>query len=360
MEKLSASLLASIASVLMFLVLRREGIRWALPLALVFAFGTNTWMISSQALWQHGTGELLVALALLLAVARASPVRTGLLGFVCVLMAANRPPDALIAGAFVLFAVWRRRRDAVWLLAGAALPLAALLYYNLGFIGHLAGGYAAARVAKARSFFHLDLLGLAGLLVSPARGLLVFSPFLVFVPVGLIQRLRDTGLERAGRRAQRCRRRPAPAVLAGGLARRGVVGSALAHRPAADPGVDARARAARPAPVRTRAARRDDGGGGRRAGDRRLLVHEDERRAHLRGRPRVHARRVGSEQHAVPRRAAPSRPRPASFSAARAVRSIGRGRRCSATTAPSPSWSPARCSKDGRSPAGARPPRCWC
>ena len=86
MEKLAASLLAAIASVLMFLVLRREGIRWALPLALVFAFGTDTWMISSQALWQHGSGELLVALALLLAVARASPVRTGLLGFVCVLI----------------------------------------------------------------------------------------------------------------------------------------------------------------------------------------------------------------------------------------------------------------------------------
>src|SRR5581483_8791416 len=32
--------------------------------------------------------------------------------------------------------------------------------------------------------------GVPGLLVSPARGLLVFSPFLVFVPVGLIQRLR--------------------------------------------------------------------------------------------------------------------------------------------------------------------------
>ena len=34
---------------------------------MAFAFGTDTWMISSQALWQHGSGELLVALALLLA-----------------------------------------------------------------------------------------------------------------------------------------------------------------------------------------------------------------------------------------------------------------------------------------------------
>jgi hypothetical protein len=189
MEKVAASFLASLACVLMFLLLRRDGTRWSLPLALAFAFGTNTWMISSQALWQHGTGELLIALALLLVVAPASPARTASLGAVCVLMAANRPPDALIAGAVVLFAVWSRRRSALWLLAGAAVPLAALLYYNLNFIGHVAGGYALGK-APDEIFFRLDWSGVAGLLVSPTRGLLVFSPFLVFVPVGLIQRLR--------------------------------------------------------------------------------------------------------------------------------------------------------------------------
>jgi hypothetical protein len=191
MEKLSASLLAAIAGVLMFLVLRREGNRWAFPLALAFAFGTNTWMISSQALWQHGAGELLIALALLLAATgRASPRRVALLGFVCVLIAANRPPDALIAGAFLAFALWRDRRDARWLLAGAALPLAALMYYNLGFADQIAGGYGLAPGEQKSNFFHPSALGLPGLLVSPGRGLLVFTPFLAFVVVGLMQRLR--------------------------------------------------------------------------------------------------------------------------------------------------------------------------
>ncbi|MDT5159479.1 MAG: hypothetical protein QOH51_3836 [Acidobacteriota bacterium] len=189
MEKVSASLLASVASVLMFLLLRRERIRWSLPLAVAFAFGTNTWMTSSQALWQHGTGELLIVLALLLVVASASPVRTAALGAVCVLIAANRPPDALIAGAVVLFTVWSRRRNALWLLAGAAVPLAALLYYDLNFIGHVAGGYALGK-APNEIFFRRDWSGVPGLLVSPTRGLLVFTPFLIFVPVGLIQHLR--------------------------------------------------------------------------------------------------------------------------------------------------------------------------
>ncbi len=191
MEKVSASLIASIAAVLMYLVLRREETRWSLPLAMVFAFGTNTWVISSQALWQHGTGELLIALALLLLVVPATSGRTALLGAVSVLMAANRPPDALVAVAIVFFIVWSRRRNALWLLAGAAVPLAALLYYNLGFIGHIAGAYALVKPSKA--FFKLGLSGVAGLLVSPTKGLLFFSPFLIFILVGLKQRLRSPG-----------------------------------------------------------------------------------------------------------------------------------------------------------------------
>jgi hypothetical protein len=188
MEKLTASLLAAIASVLVFLMLRREGNPWRVPLALAFAFGTNTWMISSQALWQHGTGELLLALAMLLALGPAHAARIALLGAVCVLMAANRPPDALFAAALGLFVVWRHWRDALWIIVGGAVPFAALLYYNLGFMGHLAGGYGV--VKPPVNFFQSDWTGLAGLLVSPARGLLVFSPFLAFVVVGLIRRVR--------------------------------------------------------------------------------------------------------------------------------------------------------------------------
>lgn len=192
MEKLAASIIAALASVLVFLLLRREGNPWRLPLALAFAFGTNTWMIGSQALWQHGTGELLIALALLLVATPASvasAARMALLGAVCVLMAANRPPDALVAAAIGLFVVWRDGRSAAWLVAGAVVPMAAFLYYNLGFMGHLAGGYGV--VKPPAHFFQGDWSGLAGLLVSPARGLLVFSPFLAFVVVGLLQRLRS-------------------------------------------------------------------------------------------------------------------------------------------------------------------------
>lgn len=189
MEKLSASLIAYLASVLMFLLLRREKVPWALPLSIAFAFGTNTWMISSQALWQHGTAEILVVLALGLCLLERSPRRLVLLGLVCALMAANRPPDAILAAGFLLYAL-RDKRDLRWLVLGAALPLLALLAYNLATYGNPVGGYADREGSGSR-FFRVDLAGPAGMLLSPGRGLLVFTPFLLFLPIGVAQRLKD-------------------------------------------------------------------------------------------------------------------------------------------------------------------------
>jgi hypothetical protein len=191
MEKASASLLATFATVVVYILLRRERNRYAFVIALAFAFGTNTWMISSQALWQHGTGELLIALALLLALSPPGRVAAFALGAVCILITFNRPPDALFAGAIVFHVLWTRKRTLGWLLAGGALPLAALSLYNLCVLGNVAGGYGTVREPVSTFFQHSILEGIAGLLISPARGLLVFSPFLLFVPLGLRHRLRS-------------------------------------------------------------------------------------------------------------------------------------------------------------------------
>lgn len=204
MEKATASVLAAVAVALMYVLLRRRaGRRAALLLAAVFAFGTTTWMISSQAMWQHGVGEILMIAALLVLTAPCTPARALAAGALCALMVANRPPDVILAAGFAVFAFfWAGWRRALLVLAGGALPLALLLVYNLGMIGSLAGGYlrqgsqlsggahapagAAAQIAAALSAITGNRMasGLAGILFSPARGLLVFSPFLLFVPLG--------------------------------------------------------------------------------------------------------------------------------------------------------------------------------
>ena len=191
MEKLSASLLAATAVALLFLLLRRRaGFAAALLLSIAFAFGTTTWVISSQALWQHGLGELLIVAELLLLTGPCTIPSTLAAGLLCGLIACNRPPDTILAAAFGICGLWWARRLAP-LLAAAALPVGLVLVYNLGVVGNVAGGYG---IAGDASFFQHDLLpGLAGLLFSPARGLFVFSPFLLFLPCCLPQALRDRG-----------------------------------------------------------------------------------------------------------------------------------------------------------------------
>jgi len=180
MEKLSASLMAALSVSLLYLLLRRRAAApIALLLTLAYAFGTTTWVISSQALWQHGMAELLVIGALLLLTGPCTAPRALAAGLLCGLIAGTRPPDVILAavlGAYGLF--WAGRRAAL-LAAAAALPAGLVLLYNLGVAGHFAGGYGL--MGKARFFQHDLLSGLGGLLFSPTRGLFVFSPFLLFL-----------------------------------------------------------------------------------------------------------------------------------------------------------------------------------
>jgi hypothetical protein len=192
MEKAAASLVASGAVFLMFLALRRRvDRRDALLLTAAFAFGTATWSVSSQALWQHGPAELMVAAALWLMT--GAPTRGNALaaGLATGLLAANRPPDVLIAAAFSLYALaWARGRAALFALA-AAVPVLLVLAYNLFTFANLGGGYGAIGVVSTEFFAHPLLPGMAGLLASPGRGLFLFCPFLLFLPLLFHRSLRD-------------------------------------------------------------------------------------------------------------------------------------------------------------------------
>jgi hypothetical protein len=181
MEKLTASFLAALSAALLYLLLRRRtDSRVALLLTVAYAFGTTTWMISSQALWQHGMAEPLVVGALLALTAPSSGPRVIAAGLLLGLIGANRPPDVILAaglGVYGLF--WAGRRRAPWLAAAAALPMVLTVIYNLYAAGNILGGYGL--IGKVRFLQHDLLTGVAGLLISPAKGLLVFSPFLLFL-----------------------------------------------------------------------------------------------------------------------------------------------------------------------------------
>jgi hypothetical protein len=190
MEKLSASLLAATAVALLYLLLRRRAEpRVAILLTLAFAFGTTTWVIGSQALWQHGLAELLIVATLFLLTGPCTTRTAVAAGFLCGLIACNRPPDSILAAAFGIYGLWWARRLAPLLVASAALPMGLLLAYNLGVVGNVIGAYGLSGDA---TFFRYNLLtGVAGLLFSPTKGLFVFSPFLLFLLCCVPTALRD-------------------------------------------------------------------------------------------------------------------------------------------------------------------------
>ncbi|HEV2845471.1 MAG TPA: hypothetical protein VG477_11540, partial [Thermoanaerobaculia bacterium] len=192
MEKLSASLLAALSASLLYRLLRRRAAApTALLLTLAYAFGTTTWVISSQALWQHGMAQLLVVGALLLLTGPCTAPRALAAGLLLGLIAANRPPDAILAAALGAYGLFWAGRRAALVVAAAALPVALVLLYNLGVAGHLGGGYGLMGTA---GFFQYDLLsGAGGLLFSPTRGLFVFSPFLLFLVLAWRHLPRDCG-----------------------------------------------------------------------------------------------------------------------------------------------------------------------
>ncbi|HEX6899395.1 MAG TPA: hypothetical protein VF789_06760 [Thermoanaerobaculia bacterium] len=192
MEKLSASFVTALSAALLYLLLRRRAEPpIALLLTLAYAFGTTTWVISSQALWQHGMAELLVVGALLLLTGPCTTARALAAGLLLGLIAGNRPPDAILAAALGVYGLFWAGRRAALLVAAAALPAGLVLLYNLGVAGHFAGGYGLMGRA---AFLQYDLLsGLGGLLFSPTRGLFVFSPFLLFLVLAWRHLPRDRG-----------------------------------------------------------------------------------------------------------------------------------------------------------------------
>lgn len=194
MEKLSASLMTAMSAMLLYLLLRRRSPpATAVLLTTAYALGTTAWVVSSQALWMHGLGGLLVIVLLYLLTGPCTFRRALGAGLACALLACNRQPDAILAAGFALYAIrWAGPRFPLFVIAGA-VPVGLVLAYNILVVGHILGGYGLmAGFDRHASQVGKDVLfGTGVMLFSPVYGLFVFSPFLLFVPLFLYSVLRD-------------------------------------------------------------------------------------------------------------------------------------------------------------------------
>jgi hypothetical protein len=170
----------------------------ALALALIYGLCTCAWSVSSQILVQHGPAELFLAMGtyFFLRKTKISPLLAGLALSAAVVC---RPTCFVVIAVLAIWLAVKDRKSLLWFCLGA-LPLGLML---VGYSWHTFGDpwapgqlLVGSRVAITKTgsadlwqtpFF----VGAAGLLLSPARGLLVYSPVVLVALWGMGRVWRD-------------------------------------------------------------------------------------------------------------------------------------------------------------------------
>ena len=197
--KLTAALLAALAVALLALSFARRATPLvALSSALIFGVGTSVFS-TAQALWQHPVVILFLVIALraleqLETAAARDRLRPGLIAALGLSLAtASRPAVIPMCAALFVFLLFRAREYAPRILVAAAIPAAGVAAYNTALFG---APWQFGPSGATGRFFAAFPESMAGLLVAPARGLLIFTPVAVVALWGLATRSRTSALAR--------------------------------------------------------------------------------------------------------------------------------------------------------------------
>lgn len=193
-EKLAATITTAITVVIFYLSVR---LKFSLSISLVstfiFAFATNTWITSSQGLWQHTASNLaLVTIIFCLLKANRTSEKDYkiwllITGVACGLIPGIRPTNTLYTIAAIIYSIFTYRFQSVYLFVGlvSALPSVA---WNLYYFGNLTGGYSKMFPTPPYKFTFSNFINASlGTLISPSRGLLLFSPIVLYSLAGAYQ-----------------------------------------------------------------------------------------------------------------------------------------------------------------------------
>ncbi|MCL4394645.1 MAG: hypothetical protein M1482_07560 [Chloroflexi bacterium] len=193
-EMFVASLTVALTAVGIYFIARRYlDQKYSLLVTAVFAYGTSAWSTASMALWSHGPSMFFLTLSLLLILrARDTPRLIQFVGVPLALSYVMRPTNIIPVVVWTLFVFVRYRRWFRHYLCWA-LPIAVLfLSYNLTIYHSLLSPYYRPETLGSPQNLPEAL---AGTLVSPSRGLFIFSPVLLFFVFGLRVKRKTVGLE---------------------------------------------------------------------------------------------------------------------------------------------------------------------
>ena len=190
-EQLIASIIGAAAAVVFFWVMlsQFQGLAIALASTFIFSLCTSVWSTATRALWQHGPLVLMLVIAMLLLVrARRRPELVQYVSVPLAMAYVIRPtaivPVAMLSAYVLLYHRPWFVRYLNWAMV-IAIPWVA---YNFAVHKSLLPAYYSREAFSQTTRF---AEGLLGNLFSPSRGLLIFTPVLVFALSGFVLALRD-------------------------------------------------------------------------------------------------------------------------------------------------------------------------
>ena len=205
LSKMSASLAVAFSVGIVYLTLRHFTTKRAsFWIAFTYGFACSSWAVSSQGLWQSSMSQPLLALAFYFFVrARQNPKHIQYAGIPLAVAVACHPPAIIFAFIFFIYVLHKYRAQVLHFMIFPTIIGALLLAYNYYYFGSLTGAYAVSEsytnsddqaigqtnnklFMTTSDITHPRLKWLLGLLISPGRGLLVYSPYLIFSLLGLL------------------------------------------------------------------------------------------------------------------------------------------------------------------------------
>ena len=193
--KLAAILMALLAGIFFFTARLILPLSWSVVIALGGALGTQVYSTASRALWSETWGIFLLGIVILLLLAHETGrrrVNTVLMASLLAWMYFVRPTYAVHIFAISLYVlIFHRKLFARYAVTGLAW-LAGFTFYSWSHFGTLLPSYYSGSRLQFGGFW----TALAGNLVSPARGTLVYVPALLFVTYLLVRYRKHVPLPR--------------------------------------------------------------------------------------------------------------------------------------------------------------------
>lgn len=186
LEKLAASVIVTMSVVLFyFTALLLTSRRMAVLISIIYALGTSSLSVSSQALWQHGASQLSLTAALYCLIRGSKESQWTLLaGLPAAFAVVCRPTDALLIIPMGLYVLFHQIRKLPGFMFSSLPAIAFQLLYNYFYFDNV---FRTQWRVTEGWFWSTPLMdGAKNILFSPARGLFIYSPIFLFSMIGMI------------------------------------------------------------------------------------------------------------------------------------------------------------------------------